>query len=128
MRAQGGGGQNVNKVSSAIHLRFDISASSLPDVLKERLLALNDQRISKQGVLVIKAQEFRRQELNRDEAFRRLQELIDRVAVLPRQRRATEADLWLTETALKSKTKRGQIKQNRARSITEHQRGLTVFG
>lgn len=115
MRAQGAGGQNVNKVSSAIHLRFDISASSLPDVLKERLLALNDQRISKQGVLVIKAQEFRRQELNRDEAFRRLQELIDRVAVLPRQRRATKPTYGSQKRRLESKTKRGQIKQSRGK-------------
>ena len=90
MRAQGAGGQNVNKVSSAIHLRFNIAASSLPDAIKERLLHLNDQRITKEGVLVIKAQEYRSQEQNREEALRRLQALVDSLAVVPRQRRPTK--------------------------------------
>ena len=90
MRAQGAGGQNVNKVSSAIHLRFNIAASSLPEAIKERLLHLNDQRITKEGVLVIKAQEYRSQEQNREEALRRLQALVDSLAVVPRQRRPTK--------------------------------------
>src|SRR3990167_5529083 len=79
IRAQGAGGQNVNKVSSAVHLRFDIGASSLPDLYKERLLALSDQRISNEGVVVIKSQQYRSLEKNREEALRRLQELIARV-------------------------------------------------
>src|SRR5450756_2871341 len=83
IRAQGAGGQNVNKVSSAIHLRFDIGASSIPDLYKERLLKLNDQRITKEGVVVIKAQQHRSQEMNKEEALRRLQELIKSVAVSP---------------------------------------------
>ena len=115
MRAQGAGGQNVNKVSSAIHLRFDIAASSLPEGLKERLLGLSDQRITKDGVLVIKAQEFRRQEQNRDEALRRLQELIDRVAVVPRQRRATKPTYGAQKRRLDGKARRGQIKQGRGK-------------
>src|SRR4051812_27622474 len=83
IRAQGAGGQNVNKVSSAIHLRFDIGASSLPDIYKERLLKLNDQRITREGVVVIKSQQYRSQEKNREEALRRLYELIGGVIELP---------------------------------------------
>lgn len=86
IRAQGAGGQNVNKVSNAVHLRFDINASSLPDDVRQRLMKLNDQRISKDGVVIIKAQEFRSLEGNRAEAMRRLHELIDSVAVLPKRR------------------------------------------
>ena len=89
IRAQGSGGQNVNKVSNAVHLRFDITASSLPDDIRERLLKLGDQRISKDGVVVIKAQKFRSLEKNRAEAIRRLQEMIASVAVLPKDRRPT---------------------------------------
>src|SRR5688572_33335048 len=87
IRSQGAGGQNVNKVSSAIHLRFDIDASSLPEVYKERLLKLNDSRITREGIVVIKSQQYRTQEKNREEAMRRLQELVDSIAVLPPKRK-----------------------------------------
>lgn len=110
IRAQGAGGQNVNKVSCAVHLRFNIAASSLPDVVKQRLLLLNDQRISKDGVIVIKAQEFRSLEKNRDEGLRRLQELVDSVAKLPKQRRPTKPTRSSQKRRLESKNKRGQIK------------------
>jgi len=93
IRSQGAGGQNVNKVSTAIHLRFNIGASSLPALYKERLLKLNDQRITKEGVIVIKASQYRSQDQNRDEALRRLQELIKSVAVLPRKRNPTDSQL-----------------------------------
>lgn len=115
IRAQGAGGQNVNKVSSAIHLRFDIGASSLPEIIKERLLALNDQRISKDGVLVIKAQEFRTQEKNRQEALRRLQALVDGVTVVARPRRPTKPTYGSKKRRLEGKTKRGLLKQGRGK-------------
>ena len=115
VRAQGAGGQNVNKVSSAIHLRFNIPASSLPEVIKERLLRLNDQRLTKDGVLVIKAQEFRSQEGNREEAWRRLNELIDSVASVPRLRRPTKPTFGSQKRRLESKTKRAQIKLGRGK-------------
>lgn len=115
IRAQGAGGQNVNKVSSAIHLRFDISASSLPEAIKARLLAQSDQRISKDGVLVIKAQEFRTQEKNRLEALRRLQELVDAASAIRRPRRATKPSYGSQKRRLESKVKRGQIKQGRGK-------------
>lgn len=89
IRAQGAGGQNVNKVSSAIHLRFDINASSLPDIVKERLLKLRDRRISKEGVIIIKAQKFRTQDKNRNDALERLQAIIEAVATVQKVRRPT---------------------------------------
>ena len=115
IRAQGAGGQNVNKVSNAVHLRFDIAASSLPEEIRERLLKLGDQRISKEGVVIIKAQEFRSLEKNRGEAIRRLQELVDSVAVVPKNRRPTKPPRGSVTRRLDSKTKRGAIKAGRGR-------------
>ena len=110
IRAQGAGGQNVNKVSSAIHLRFDIAAASLPDVYKERLLKLNDSRITREGIVVIKSQQYRTQEKNREEAVRRLQELIDSIAVLPPKRKPTKPTRISEQKRRESKTQRGQLK------------------
>ena len=115
IRAQGAGGQNVNKVSSAIHLRFDIAASSLPVEYKERLLRLHDQRITREGVVVIKAQQHRSQEMNREEALRRLRELIRSVAVQPKKRRPTKPTRSSQRKRLDSKTRRGAIKLMRGR-------------
>ena len=115
VRAQGAGGQNVNKVASAIHLRFDIGASSLPEDVKRRLLALRDQRISREGVLVLKAQRFRNQEGNREDAMRRLQELVDRVARPPKPRRPTRPTLGSQVRRVDRKTARGKVKALRAR-------------
>jgi ribosome-associated protein len=113
IRAQGAGGQNVNKVSSAIHLRFDIGASSLPD--KERLLKLNDQRITTEGVIIIKAQQHRSQAKNREEALRRLREIVDSVAHLPRKRKPTKPTRSSQQKRLDSKTRLGQIKVMRGK-------------
>jgi ribosome-associated protein len=110
IRAQGAGGQNVNKVSSAIHLRFDIAAASLPDVYKERLLKLNDSRITREGIVVIKSQQYRTQEKNREEAVRRLQELIDSIAVLPPKRKPTKPTRISQQKRRESKIQRGQLK------------------
>ena len=115
IRAQGPGGQNVNKVSCAVHLRFDIGASSLPDHIKERLLALSDQRITQNGVVVMKAQQSRSLEQNKEEALRRLQELVDSVAVLPAVRRATKPTRSSQRKRLDSKAKSGQTKAMRGK-------------
>ena len=115
IRAQGAGGQNVNKVSSAMHLRFDVQASSLPDDIKQRLLALNDQRLTQDGVIVIKAQQFRTQEANRLDALQRLQELVDSVAVTRRARRATKPTWGSQQRRLQTKTQRSSVKAGRGR-------------
>jgi len=115
IRAQGAGGQNVNKVSSAIHLRFDISASSLSILYKQRLLKLQDRRINKEGVIIIKAQQFRTQEKNRDDALERLQEIIKGVTVVQKRRKPTKPSKGSKEKRLDSKTKRGKTKALRGR-------------
>lgn len=110
VRAQGAGGQNVNKVSSAVHLRFNIGVSSLPQEIKQRLMQCNDQRISKDGVVVIKAQEFRNQEQNRNEALRRLKSLLLSVAVMPKQRVATRPTRSAQKKRVEGKVLRGRVK------------------
>jgi ribosome-associated protein len=115
VRAQGAGGQNVNKVSSAIHLRFDVHASSLPDVLKMRLLALSDHRLTRDGVVIIKAQEHRTQEMNRAAALARLDELIQSVSVTRKARVATRPTRASNRRRLEGKSKRSEIKAGRGR-------------
>ena len=115
IRAQGAGGQNVNKVSSAIHLRFDISASSLPEDVKARLLALNDSRITEAGVFVLKAQQHRTQEMNRGDAMARLQEVVDSVALPPKTRRPTKPTYGSRQRRLEGKSQRSEIKNLRGK-------------
>lgn len=115
IRAQGSGGQNVNKVSSAIHLRFVIQTSSLPSFYKERLLKLRDRRISKEGVIIIKAQQHRTQEKNREDALHRLQQLIRDAAVVQKSRRPTRPTKGSQKRRVDSKVKRGRIKSLRGK-------------
>ncbi|MFZ4472687.1 MAG: alternative ribosome rescue aminoacyl-tRNA hydrolase ArfB [Limnohabitans sp.] len=117
VRAQGAGGQNVNKVSSAIHLRFDIGASSLPDDVKVRLLALSDNRITRDGVLVIKAQEHRSQDMNRIEAFARLMDVVQSVAKPPKKRRPTKPTFASKQRRLEGKKKLSEIKSGRSKVL-----------
>ncbi len=119
IRAQGPGGQNVNKVSSAIHLRFDIQNSSLPDNDKQQLLKLSDQRVTKEGVIIIKAQQFRTQEKNKEDALNRLQQLIKSALVQPKQRKATRPTKASIKRRMDTKTRRGQTKGLRS-SVTDY--------
>ncbi len=113
IRAQGAGGQNVNKVSSAVHLRFDIAASSLPESYKARLLQLRDRRISNEGIIILKAQRYRSQEKNKTDALNRLRELILKAVVVAKKRKPTRQSLSSKKRILESKSKRGKIKSLR---------------
>ena len=115
IRSQGAGGQNVNKVSSAVHLRFDITASSLPEPAKVRLLAIKDKRLTKDGVIVIKAQQHRRQDQNRDAALARLTELVQDALVVPKARRPTRPSRSSVRQRLDSKTKHSRLKAGRGK-------------
>jgi ribosome-associated protein len=117
VRAQGAGGQNINKVSNAVHLRFDIRASSLPEAVKDRLLRRTDHRITREGVVIIKAQQHRSLELNRAEALERLQALVDSAAAAPKRRKPTRPTRASKERRLESKVKRGRIKALRAKVL-----------
>jgi ribosome-associated protein len=113
IRAQGAGGQNVNKVASAIHLRFDIRGSSLPDIYKERLLAMNDQRLTVDGILVIKAQQYRTQEKNRADALERLARIIRRATIVEKMRTPTRPSVAARLKRVEGKTRRGKVKTMR---------------
>jgi len=117
VRAQGAGGQNVNKVSSAIHLRFDVRASSLPDSVKERLLKLSDQRLTRTGIVVIKAQQHRSQEMNREEALARLHEMVRSAAFVPKKRRPTKPSRSAKKKRVEGKVLRGRIKALRGKVV-----------
>ena len=117
VRAQGAGGQNVNKVSNAVHLRFDIRASSLPEAVKHRLLRRRDRRITDEGVVIIKAQQHRSLEMNREEALARLQELVDSAAVVPKTRKPTRPTRASKQRRLEGKTRRGRVKALRGRVL-----------
>lgn len=119
IRAQGAGGQNVNKVSTAVHLRYDIKSSSIPDFYKERLLNSKDQRISKDGVIIIKAQSYRSQQKNKEDALRRLKILIKRVSIERKKRKATKPTPGSREKRLEAKAKRGRLKTLRGRVDSE---------
>jgi ribosome-associated protein len=119
VRSAGAGGQNVNKVSSAVHLRFDVARSSLPDWLKSRLLAMKDQRLTRDGVIVIKAQQHRSQDMNRQEAIERLNALVQAAAHVPRARKATRPTRASKKRRLESKIRRGRIKQLRGRVVSD---------
>jgi len=113
IRAQGAGGQHVNKASTAVQLRFDIGASSLPQVFKKRLMQLSDHRITKEGIVIIKAQEYRSQAQNREAAFSRLQQLIQQVTTTPKKRRPTRPSLGAKQRRLDGKKKRSDLKDKR---------------
>ena len=117
IRAQGSGGQNVNKVSSAIHLRFDIKASSLPEFYKQRLLNLRDQRITKEGVIIIKAQQYRTQEKNREDALERLKQIVKGATVTQKARRATKPSKGSQKRRMDSKTRRSKTKVLRGKIL-----------